>query len=182
MPAHPLRPFAPSRSRDLAVEFDARRLADGFAFRFQLSGRPPDLIVPAIKSPAERRRADELWRHTCFEFFAGPAAARRYLEFNLAPSGDWNAYTFDEYRTGMRPCDGGVAAEASRDGDTWSGTLRGTPLPAFFGAGPVVMGASVVLEYSDGLREYWALAHAAAQPDFHHRGAFVLTLATERTP
>ena len=37
---------------------------------------------------------------------------------------------------------------------------------------------AAVVERKDGTLEYWALRHAAAQPDFHARDTFVLTLAT----
>ena len=36
----------------------------------------------------------------------------------------------------------------------------------------------LIVERKDGTLEYWALRHAAAQPDFHARDTFVLTLAT----
>ena len=35
-----------------------------------------------------------------------------------------------------------------------------------------------VIERKDGQFEYWTLRHVAAQPDFHARDTFVLTLAT----
>ncbi len=35
---------------------------------------------------------------------------------------------------------------------------------------------SAVIEETDGRLSYWALAHPAAKPDFHHAEAFVLSL------
>ena len=37
---------------------------------------------------------------------------------------------------------------------------------------------AAVIERRDGQFEYWTLRHVAAQPDFHARDTFVLTLAT----
>ena len=37
---------------------------------------------------------------------------------------------------------------------------------------------SAVIERKDGQLEHWTLRHVAAQPDFHARDTFVLTLAT----
>ena len=37
---------------------------------------------------------------------------------------------------------------------------------------------AAVIERKDGQFEYWTLRHVAAQPDFHARETFVLTLAT----
>ena len=55
-------------------------------------------------------RTEELWRHTCMEVFiaARPAGADSgpYLEFNLAPGGQWAAYRFSGYRAGMSPLTG----------------------------------------------------------------------------
>lgn len=46
-------------------------------------------------------RQDYLWQHTCFECFISPDSQpqRPYLEVNLAPSGQFNLYYFDNYRT-----------------------------------------------------------------------------------
>ena len=37
---------------------------------------------------------------------------------------------------------------------------------------------AAIIEASDGSKSYWALAHCAAQPDFHRRQSFTLTLST----
>jgi ABC-type uncharacterized transport system permease subunit len=42
--------------------------------------------------------------------------------------------------------------------------------------GRLALALSVVVEHEDGVLSYWALAHPAAKPDFHHRDAFVLEL------
>lgn len=63
-------------------------------------GAPPEaLALPAAVFPA---RADGLWQRTCFELFLRDPATGGYLEFNFSPSGEWAAYQFDGYRTGMR--------------------------------------------------------------------------------
>jgi hypothetical protein len=38
---------------------------------------------------------------------------------------------------------------------------------------------SAVIEQHDGAISYWALAHPAGKPDFHHRDGFVLKLQRE---
>jgi len=63
-------------------------------------GAPPEaLALPAAVFPA---RADGLWQRTCFELFLRDPGTGGYLEFNFSPSGEWAAYQFDGYRTGMR--------------------------------------------------------------------------------
>ena len=70
------------------------------AVSWRLAG---DLSTVALPAPAPRpARLDGLWRGTCFELFLGLAGEPAYREFNLSPSGDWNAYRFDAPRQGGR--------------------------------------------------------------------------------
>lgn len=40
-------------------------------------------------------------------------------------------------------------------------------------AEPSAVALSAVIEETDGRKSYWALAHPAAKPDFHHPDSFV---------
>jgi hypothetical protein len=57
-------------------------------------------------SGANAEPTDGLWRHTCMEVFIGHGPPGHYLEFNLAPSGQWAGYRFSGYRSGMAPLTG----------------------------------------------------------------------------
>ncbi len=81
------------------VEID-RPAGGSLVLSYAVTGRIDDLLLPQIAAPA---RADELWRHTCFEAFLKDAAGEAYYEFNFAPSTQWAVYRFDRYRSGMRP-------------------------------------------------------------------------------
>lgn len=117
------------------------------------------------------KRTDELWRHTCFEaFVAGYDTG--YREFNFAPSGAWAAYTFDEYRTGMR--------DAAVDPHIiWNGSFL-TATAAIDIPGDWRLNLTAVIEETDGTKSYWALAHPDGPPDFHDPACFVLTLPAPR--
>ncbi|MGD2056793.1 MAG: hypothetical protein PVJ15_08295, partial [Gammaproteobacteria bacterium] len=82
------------RGIDVAVRGAAGGwLALGFALEGELSAlRIPEWLAP--------RRADHLWRHTCFEAFVMAGAGPGYREFNFSPSGEWAAYAFQGYRQG----------------------------------------------------------------------------------
>jgi hypothetical protein len=190
-PPQALKPFAePSTDRGLKILFSVGRSRDALEFNFVLTGRVPaeieKLVLPDLSEPPMRKRRDELWKNTCFEIFIGSANSQSYFELNLAPSGDWNVYAFDNYRAGMRPVGDAHAPllkfYRTQAGDllTWHARLASTDMHGEVGqllnSGALVMGASCVLEYAKGDREYWALAHAGPKPDFHLRESFRLPL------
>src|SRR5262249_25656748 len=76
-----------------------RRQATSLAFAYILTGAITELALPPIVAAA---RSDDLWRHTCFEAFLGSSSSAGYYEFNFAPSTQWAAYRFSDYRTEMR--------------------------------------------------------------------------------
>lgn len=140
---------------------------------YTLEGELDRLRLPP-SCPACRR--DGLWRHTCFEAFMTGTHAPGYREFNLAPSGAWQAYDFDGYRRHGRPASSPTPRiECRQDGHglTLQATLPPQALPA---AGPWRLGVCAVLEDSAGGLSYWALRHPPGRPDFHHPEGFALEL------
>ncbi len=134
---------------------------------FVLTG---DLGRLAIPSAAPSVRTDGLWNHTCFEAFVGrPDGA--YDEFNIAPSTAWAAYAFDGYRRGMRPLD--IAAPQIAVIQATDRLEVAVVLPLSVD-GPRQLGLTAVIEDRTGIISYWALAHPADRPDFHHPDGFVL--------
>jgi hypothetical protein len=136
--------------------------------RFRLAGPIGHILLP---SPARPARRDELWRHTCFELFVRGAGAA-YAEVNLAPSTEWAAYRFDDYRAGMAPLampDPEIAVSRAADVVELAARLH---LPDR----PHAIGISAVIEEADGRVSYWALAHPPGAPDFHHADCFALKL------
>ena len=82
------------------IDVDIVRPRPGhLVLRYVVAGRAKDLRLPPVSAPV---RADELWRHTCFEAFVQASPGASYYEFNFAPSTQWAAYEFDAYRSGMR--------------------------------------------------------------------------------
>jgi hypothetical protein len=155
------------------IEVDVVRPQPGrLTLRYIVTGRICDLLLPA---QGATERADELWRHTCFEAFV-LSAPPAYFEYNFSPSRQWAGYVFDEYRSGMRdayvsvaPCIGMRVSEHELDVDV---ALDRLP---FSGAWRI--GLCAVVEEKSGHLSYWALAHPSGKPDFHHSDGFVLILA-----
>ncbi len=126
-----------------------------------------------IPDPAEGR-ADQLWQTTCFEAFLRGDGEESYREWNFAPSGQWAAYDFDGYREGMGKADVAEPYVRMEDNFTWW-ALGATIAPEADRAWQ--LGLSAVLEEQDGTKSYWALAHPAGKPDFHHPDCFAARLA-----
>ena len=135
---------------------------------YNVFGALDQVAIPQAQPPF---RADELWKHSCFEVFLG--AGKGYYEFNLSPSSQWAAYRFDGYRAGVRNAtmsDPPIEWCREEGKGKLSAALR-LPMDA---SGP--LGLSAVIEDREGGRAYWALAHPAGPPDFHHAACFAAQL------
>jgi len=150
-------------------EFKVHFERDGLLLwlRFVVEGEIDRITWPVETEPL---RADDLWRHTCFEVFV--ASGDGYVEYNLSPSGQWASYRFDGPRAGMRRADE-VATVLGLDGAFDMVALEARiELPS----GAKRLGLSAVIETAGGDMSYWALVHPSAKPDFHHPDSFVLEL------
>lgn len=152
--------------------------ARGLSFAYSLGGELSNLSIPATLPPGQ---ADRLWEHTCFEAFVGVVGSRAYREFNFSPSGQWAVYDFSGYRDrdeSIVPAANipNITVRRSPDRLELDVALAPALLPDALAGATFQLGLSAVIEATDGSRSYWALAHPAAQPDFHHRGAFALML------
>jgi hypothetical protein len=163
---HPDLPPGPAS----AFEVEIARNATTLALCYRLTGAIADLAIPPPTNPA---RIDELWRHTCFEAFLRPIPGDAYLEFNLAPSTEWATYAFTGYREGMAPADIPAPTIQTRaTATTFEITVTLTQLPP----GPCRLALTAVIETRSGAKSYWALAHPAGKPDFHHIAGFACDL------
>ncbi len=149
--------------------------ADGtVVLSYDVRGEPDGIRIP---TPLPSGAADGLWQHTCCEAFVAAVDGPEYHEFNLSPSGQWAAYRFAAYRerdAAFVPLAAPRIAVARRaDGFRLTARIAPELLPP---ANAFHIGLSAVIEAAEGSKSYWALAHAAAQPDFHLRQSFTLTL------
>jgi hypothetical protein len=143
----------------------------GLRARFRLEGDSSGIFLPPRAERPARR--DELWRATCFELFLGRRGEASYVEINVAPSGDWNAYAFSGYREGMAPADAVVRLDPARDG-VGVGVDFAVDVELAI-APPLEVGVTAVLAHAEG-NSYWALAHPGEKPDFHRRDAWLIRI------
>jgi hypothetical protein len=157
-------------SISVAIDF----LPDGkLQLVYRLHGKIDALRLPSV---AARSRADGLWRHTCCEAFINMPDSKAYREFNFSPSGQWQAYTFSNYRVGglLEPAaDPRIHSQSLPSQYILQATLQPEDLP--HGTTPR-LGLSAVIETCDGEISYWALRHPPGKPDFHHPDTFDLEL------
>ncbi len=149
--------------------------ADGtLVLSYDVRGEPDGIRIPA---PLPSGAADGLWQHTCCEAFVAAVDGPEYREFNLSPSGQWAAYRFATYRerdAAFVPLAAPhITVARHADGFRLTARIATELLPP---ASTFHIGLSTVIEAADGGKSYWALAHAAAQPDFHLRQSFTLPL------
>ena len=156
------------------IEADIARPRPGsLVLSYVVTGRIGDLRVPPVVAAA---RADELWRHTCFEAFVRGSAGFAYYEFNFSPSTQWAAYHFSGYRDGMRIATEIAAPQIEARSTAESYTMQAS-LELDGLSSPLHLGLSAVLEETNGRKSYWALAHPPGKADFHHADCFALELS-----
>ncbi|MEI9850690.1 MAG: DOMON-like domain-containing protein [Sphingomonas sp.] len=170
-----LVPFSGMQRADIAIIVDVDLGADALVLRYRLAGSTAGIVLP---EPATPTRVDGLWEHSCFELFLQPAGVDWYAEFNFATSQQWAAYRFTRYRE--KACDlwlvDAPLVEPASDG------LRASIARADLPSGGWRLGLSAVIEEAEGRLSYWALAHPADKPDFHHPDCFVLELPAASAP
>lgn len=145
--------------------------------RYTLRGDTARLRLPQAGAG---RRADGLWKHTCFEAFVSAAGSAGYYEFNFSPALDWAAYRFDDYRNGMSAATldraPGLQVRRSSDAFEMIATVHLAGLAPLCDASALRLALAAVIEEHDGRLAYWALRHPPGNPDFHHPDAFTLEL------
>ena len=171
-------------SPQYGIKARASREGQILTFEFKFTGNFDDSIVfsPEEISP---KRMNELWTSTCFEAFFGWEKEPEYWELNLAPSGNWNCYTFESYRSFMRE-EKEVVLLRKELKLTRGHFLIEIQLPPdlLVPDEPLFIGLSAVIEEKGkepGQKNirYWSLAHAEDHPDFHNRVGFRLTLTSD---
>jgi hypothetical protein len=167
------------------IEVDvAHPQAGHLILTYAVTGKIGDLAMPPAADPV---RTDELWQHTCFEAFLRSSAGAGYYEFNFAPSTQWAAYRFSDYRTERcvateigAPL---IGVESSAERYALRVSLEIDRLQALSAGGgrngsgqKWRLGLSAIIEEKSGQRSYWALTHPPGKPDFHHPDCFAIEL------
>lgn len=177
-----LTPFAAtSLTRDFSVKANLLKTSSQtLLVEFLIQG-PLDLISwpsshesllnTSTLPPGNRK--DELWKTTCLEAFfsSGIQNEDPYVEINCSPNGDWNAYSFQNYREGMmRSSEVSVHLKqkksAEHEAQFWIEIQSAASLSIHS------FGLAMVMGFTNGEKSYWALRHPASAADFHSKEAW----------
>lgn len=154
---------------------DVQRLPAGaLHLTYRVEGDIAQLQLPQQKPPA---RTDGLWRDTCFEAFLRAPGSSAYDEFNFSPSGEWAAYRFARYRSGMTELELGGPPVIACHRHAQQLVVEAEIGASDIASQDLLLALSAVLEDRQGEVSYWALLHPAAKPDFHDDAGFAVTLA-----
>lgn len=167
---HPDSPCSAATHVEVEV---ARPHAGNLLLSYVVTGEIGGVRMPPVEVAT---RTDELWRHTCFEAFVRASPGDGYYEFNFAPSTQWAAYRFSNYRSGMviatEIAAPAIDVQSSPDRYTLRASLALDRLSAFLRSASWRLGLSAVIEDVSGRKSFWALAHPPGDPDFHHSVCF----------
>jgi len=170
--AHPSTPNDSVRSLRVHLRTEE---PDILVFQYSLEA---DLSRVRVPPTGAGGRADDLWKHMCFEAFVAPADGSGYHEFNFSPALDWAIYRFSAYREGMAPAEIGRAPEISvrrgDDGLELTSAVRLGHLADLCDARHLRIALAAVIEDENGRLSYWGLRHPPGKPDFHHPNGFAL--------
>jgi hypothetical protein len=172
-----LRPWPDPNLPAIEITGTIGRRDDILAMGYRVSGSLTALEIPAFKNSPERRIG--LWEHTCLEFFIGEPGLPAYWEFNLAPSGDWNVFRFEEYRQGLfeEMAFSEIPLEVAQESSKNFYLKLEWDLDRIFKPGKVLeMAVTAVIKTKSGRESLWALSHPESAPDFHHRKGFLIRL------
>jgi hypothetical protein len=142
-----------------SIKAEVVRTANGCRATFVACGDVAKIAVPTVNAPG---RFDNLWKTTCFEIFWSHDGTS-YREFNLSPSTRWACYDFDTFREGMRdaPAEVEITVAVSESELRLTAEIRSTvPVPA-------TVALNGIIEDTDGVNRFWALAFRPGAPEFH---------------
>ncbi len=146
---------------------------------YQLEG---DLDLIQWPVPVDKPvRKSGLWRETCFELFISSPSDTSYSEFNYSPTGQWQCFSFSDYRNNMSQSNeiSLIKSQFIREGNRVSVDLAlslsgGADVEG--GKSSCLVGLSAILLDQGNNYHYFALAHGIQKPDFHLKSTHVLEL------
>ncbi len=171
-----LIPFNTNNDLVLTITGTISRQHNQLNLQYLLAGNLDNIIIPQLVSTPTRQY--DLWEHTCLEFFLGLEDATPYWEFNLSPTGDWNVFTFPNYRQDIAEeiAFTSLPFTVLQQADNLHLNLKVDLNKILSSEQNLVVGITSVIESQDQYLSYWALKHLTSTADFHHRDSWIISL------
>jgi len=173
-----LVPFLDTSIPDITINGKVLRQKNFLTIHYVLTGKIEEIFLSALSVNPTRK--DDLWKTTCLEFFVAIKELPQYWEFNISPSGDWNAYHMDAYRrigfreeTSIQRLQ--LETQKAANGFLWTAAVDLNPI--IQAKRVLEIGIAAIIRTVHGSQTYWALVHPAPQADFHSRESFILAMA-----
>jgi hypothetical protein len=169
-----LQPFLAKQSiPKITITSSCIRQNQQLQISYLLKGDLSQIVLPTVNKNLKERK-NELWQTTCFEFFIATFNAPKYWEFNFSPTGDWNVYSFTNYRRGMREASiPALIIETIRDSYSYQLSAEIDLQAIISGQNILELAITTVIEDVNHNLSYWAIIHPGNQPDFHRRDGFI---------
>lgn len=175
-----LKPFEVRDTQDIKifVEFDFSKGILLLVYRLvDPSGIISDLEIEESKvwTLDNSSRADNLWKSTCLEFFVKPREGKNYFEFNSNSQGQWNLYSFSDYRTSMQLEFKVSEVKMTTSFKDFEKIFRyEIDLNSLFALNDSLLFSFSSVIKQGSLISYWAHRHSFEKPDFHHLNNFTI--------
>lgn len=171
-----LVPFAVNTAPEIRITGTINRQEHQVEIEYQLIGNLLHVKIP--QHSTSRTRQYDLWQHTCFEFFLGIKDSTQYWEFNLAPTGDWNVFYFENYRQDIaeETAFNSLPFQITQKSDLLQLSLEFELDKIITAQQNIEVGVTTVIEDKNQQLSYWALSHPKKEADFHHRDSFLINL------
>lgn len=202
---HKLKPFSEAPFNlnfEAEVSFLQTSSSLNLAITYRLNGAHAVLneINLLSDSITTKQKSHELWKNTCFEWFIKSKTSSKYWEFNASPSGQWNFYEFDSYRSNLKECffivepcfqsklrSETVKSQASKSvpdptisdlNSSYSFSFEGSLEPLLnhenLKKDDLQLAITSVVNWKNGQISYYSLEHGQGKPDFHSNEGFIL--------
>ena len=136
---------------------------------FVVKGALEEYLFP---SKSILKRANELWKSTCFELFLANENEEAYYELNFSSSLAWNFYTLDAYRGEVKELGLLDMPKISvfEEKNEFKILIE---LPIENLENFELYNVACILLNREDERTFWTIKHLKPKPDFHDRASFL---------
>ena len=171
MKSHLRKSNLQSKTNDISIDFFLELSTNKLHIEFRVTGELDNYIFP---QKSNLKRADELWKATCFELFLRNTETEAYYELNFTSSLSWNFSYLNSYRAKVQEVKGlgQVKIEVFTNDNNFKIFFE-LETDTFSFNQFNIYNAAVILKNSNDERTFWSLGLPSKVPDFHDEKGFL---------